>query len=84
MALPVRLGGLGVINPLNQAHFQYCTSSSVTGPLTLLILQQSHTYPHEVVAEQCVACSDAKNLCRDIEKRLFNKTASDIPLGELC
>ena len=47
LALPVRLGGLGITNPSKQSARHYCASESITGPLANLILQQSHSYPAE-------------------------------------
>ena len=42
MALPVRLGGLEITNPIASHHD---ASMKITGPLTTLIMEQSHQYP---------------------------------------
>ena len=47
MALPARLGGLGVTNPVKQAAIQHHTSREVTAPLVNLILEQSKVIPTE-------------------------------------
>ena len=52
MALPVRLGGLGITNPSSQTSSHYNTSLRITAPLATLILQQSHEYPPATEAEQ--------------------------------
>ena len=52
MAIPVRHGGLGIINPSHNNQIQHQSSEHITAPLVSLILQQSHTYPQEAKAEQ--------------------------------
>ena len=54
-ALPARLRGLGVVDPVSYSLFQYTASVEVTVPLVHLILQQSHTYPVEVLSSQIEA-----------------------------
>ncbi|XP_065893485.1 uncharacterized protein [Dysidea avara] len=49
-ALPARWGGLGVIDPVRYSLSQFAASVEVTAPLVHLILQQSHTYPVEVLS----------------------------------
>ena len=50
MALPVRLGGLGITNPTQEAVHHHNTSLKVTASLVALILQQSNVY-----------CTDSKD-----------------------
>lgn len=38
MALPPRLGGLGIVNPARYSSFQFSSSVSITAPLVQLIL----------------------------------------------
>ena len=57
MALPVRFGGLGIINPSQQCTPNNSMAEKTTAPLVALILQQSHSYPPEVKAEQLKARS---------------------------
>ena len=47
MALPVRLGGLGIANSTQQASHHHNTSQKATAPLIALILQQSNIYSPE-------------------------------------
>ena len=42
-ALPVRLGGLGFINPCSAAHSCFCDSEQLTAPLVALIVAQCAT-----------------------------------------
>ena len=59
MALPVRHGGLGIINPTRNTTSHHQSSESITAPLVSLILEQSHTYHHEAKAEQLRAKKEA-------------------------
>ena len=42
-ALPVRLGGLALINPCSAAHSCFCDSERLTAPLVALIMAQYAT-----------------------------------------
>ena len=42
-ALPVRLGGLGLINPCSAAHSCFCDSEWLAAPLVALIMAQCAT-----------------------------------------
>ena len=52
MALPVRLGGLEIINPTRHNTLNHQSSLSITTPLVSIILEQSHTYLQETKVEQ--------------------------------
>ena len=52
MALPVRLGGLGIIYPCLNSAPSNKMSQEITAPLVTLIMEQSHTYTAEAKAEQ--------------------------------
>ena len=47
MALPVRLGGLGLTNPCKSAASEYSSSVRVSAPLVKEIIKQSHETPGE-------------------------------------
>ncbi len=64
MALPVRLGGLGIANPTQQAAHHHNTSRKVTAPLVALILQQSNVYSPESKDTQRQAKLDARKMCQ--------------------
>ena len=57
LALPVRLGGLGIANPVELASQEYEVLVTVTGPLTQRIIHQDHHTPDE--ADNNVAKSQA-------------------------
>jgi hypothetical protein len=42
LALPARLGGMGLVNPVTTAEEQHITSQKVCAPLVERILQQDH------------------------------------------
>ena len=48
MALPVRLGGLGITNPSADTPSHDNASMKITVPLTALIMDQSHQYPNTI------------------------------------
>ena len=52
LALLVRLGGLGIVNPSKQATLHHNASEKITTLLTDLILAQSQEYSPQVKAEQ--------------------------------
>ena len=59
LALPVRHGGLGIINPTRNSRFYHQSSKSITAPLTSLISEQSLIYHQEAKAQQLTAKKEA-------------------------
>ena len=47
LQLPVRLGGLGIVNPSTEAKSNYQYSKHITRPLTEYIIEQKHELPDE-------------------------------------
>ena len=43
VALPARLGGMGIINPTKVADYEYSNSRKLTQPLTEMIMEQNNT-----------------------------------------
>ncbi len=74
LALPARLGGLGISNPSERSTLHYSTCETITGPLVSLILDQSDEIGPEVKRDQVRMKSNAQKFCRQIEER----TASDL------
>ena len=65
LALPVRLGGLGVANPSSDANLEYTSSVKVTAPVVEQIMSQVHQLPEDSLirsAQQEVRAERAKNL----------------------
>ena len=54
VALPVRMGGLGLINPCDSADVEYPASIRVSAPLVSKIEAQSHETPEEAEAQRLV------------------------------
>ena len=44
LALPVRFGGIGILNPVETANFEYESSIKITGNLTSIIYHQENTW----------------------------------------
>ena len=79
IALPARLGGLGISNPCKQCSDHFHSSESITAPLSNLILQQSHSYPAEVKEEQIKAPNCTRNHTRSSELRRANDLQEKLP-----
>lgn len=54
VALPVRMGGLGLINPSDTADAEYSASVRVSAPLVSKIEAQSHETPEEAEVQRLV------------------------------
>ena len=78
-ALPVRFGGLGIIDPCRQSTTNNNASEKITAPLVALILQQSHTYSSETKAEQLRARKDTRTLCRQQEAKAAAELKDKLP-----
>ena len=79
VALPARLGGLGISNPCKPCSGHFHSSESITAPLTNLILQQSHSYPAEVKVEQIKAKNSTRNQIRSSEQRRAKDLQEKLP-----
>ena len=51
LSLPVRLGGLGIIDPSLNSDYHFSSSVMITDPLVSLICLQSFTYPVTAMTE---------------------------------
>ncbi|XP_068724058.1 uncharacterized protein [Montipora capricornis] len=70
LALSVRIGGLGLVNPVNQSRQEYEASTKATGPLVKRISKQAVEPPNnEDVngAQQCARQEKADSARRDLE-----------------
>ena len=57
-ALPVRLGGLALVNSAQHTASEFTASAKITKPLTNVILHQGTDYSYEVVEVQLAAKAD--------------------------
>ena len=70
IALPVRLGGLGMANPCHEAPREHASSIKVTSPLVQQIMNQSHQLPVDSLVNslhQAVKSEKAKELTDTLE-----------------
>ena len=79
MALPARLGGLGIIDPSHQTTTHYKSSEKITAPLASLILLQSQHYPPEAKEEQTRAKTTARNQRRQQEAKAAEELKERMP-----
>ncbi len=62
LALPVRLGGLGVIDPTCLSDFHHTSSKNISAPLVSLIQAQSTAYPTNCIESQKKSKCSARNI----------------------
>ena len=62
VALPVRMGGLGLINPSDSADAEYSASIRVSAPLVSKIEAQSHETPEEAEVQRLVYATGKKRI----------------------
>ena len=70
LALPVRLGGLGLSNPVELAPEEYEASVTVTKPLVQRIVNQDHHAPdpNEISSAKCTAMAKKRENLRQNEE----------------
>ena len=52
LALPTRIGGMGIINPIRMCTFEFSASNKLTKPLQSLLLSQAGTSSNDIQGEQ--------------------------------
>ena len=67
-ALPTRLGGLGIYNPLSHAGFQFVASSKICGPIVDRLVSRNFGYDYECQVSQYYAKLDVKKEKRQQEQ----------------
>ena len=68
LALPVRLGGMGLVNPVSDSAYAFEGSKHITAPLVVLIISQD---PHQTV--QLNDLLKEKNLVKKQKKEILNE-----------
>ena len=66
-ALPSRLGGIGVANPVRASNSEYAASVQITKPLSDLIIQQNSAYSLDTHEEQLAAKSNLRRTKRQVQ-----------------
>ena len=79
LALPVRLGGLGIINPTTLSSSEHLASINISAPLRNLILKQNHEYSFECYEAQINAKREAHKLNRDNARTSASLLRAAIP-----
>ena len=79
MALPARLGGIGVGNPSRRNATHYLNSQSITTPLTNLILQQSTLCSLETESAKIDAKRHSHNVKRQHQKKEAEELVNKLP-----
>ena len=74
LALPVRHGGLGIIDSTKRTELHHSACDKITAPLVELILSQSKSYPPQARAAQ----QQAKNKTRTFRRQQEARKANDI------
>ena len=79
MALPARLGGLGIFDPSKKSALHYSTCETISAPLVRLILDQSEAYAPEVKEAQTRMRNNAQKFHRQCEARAANDLEENLP-----
>ena len=61
LALPARLGGLGLLNPSHLSTTEYSASMKITQPLVDHIIKQDETYGYEILLPKPKSTNPNKN-----------------------
>ena len=78
LALPARLGGLGILDPCRTSALHYSTCETISAPLVRLILDQSETYAPEIKEAQARMRNNARKFHRQYETRTENDLKEDL------
>ena len=73
-ALPARLGGLGLRNPMRAAEQEFAASMSISEPLVKLIMEQHTDHSYECVGDQV----EAKSTIRQLRRQWAVQVAKDL------
>ena len=79
LALPSRLGGLGIPDPSKQAAPQHAACRNITAPLVELIVSQSEVYDPETKAAQTRAKNRTRYFHRQQQARAAAELKAELP-----
>ena len=77
LALPVRMGGLGLVNPMELASPEYTASTKVTAPLVEQIVSRAHASPDDNTVRSLQ--QEARNEKEQLLSGNFEEVKSDLP-----
>ena len=75
-ALPVRLGGLGLTNPVQSANQQHSASLNITSPLTSAIANQDCNYSTNIIDQQLKTKQSTHRISRQLKLATANSVKS--------
>ena len=84
MALPARVGDLGIVDPSFNSKHEFNASLRVTAPLRKLILTQDNDYYYEALADQMTAKSDIHRERREITTQTASSMREDTYSSQGC
>ena len=79
LALPARLGGLGISDMTKSGSAEYQASVTITNPLSTLISEQSDEYSYDCVAAQVSAKNAVKKQKRESTEVAAESVRSSLP-----
>ena len=79
LALPCRLGGLGLVNPTSTADQEYSASRKVTSPVVNAILTHDDRYTYDTLADQLSSVAEAKEMKRDHQSSSSSQLKASLP-----
>ena len=79
LALPCRLGGLGISNPTCTASNEYTASKAIATPIVRSILSHEGSYTYETHADQLSAVAEARKTKRHRSSSHVNELQSSLP-----
>ena len=88
LALPVRLGGLGLSNPCHEAAREHASSIQVTSPLREHILAQTHQPPDDSLiksghqAAKCGKAGELPEIAENLKQIVPRKTKRVLELAQ--
>ena len=79
LALPCRLGGLGILNPTHSASHEYIASKEVTAPIVSSILNHDGSYTYEMFEDQSIASAEIKKQKQNRRTSQASQLKSQLP-----
>ena len=79
LALPCRLGGLGLVNPTSTADQEYSASRKVTSPVVNAILTHDDRYTYDTLADQLSSVAEVKKMKRDHQSSSSSQLKTSLP-----
>ena len=79
LALPCRLGGLGLLNPTRTADYEYSASKEVSTPIVNSIVTHEGSYTYEAFTDQLSAVTEIKKRKRSKLTTIAGQVKSSLP-----